>query len=58
MPTSKWSTITRLRKAWARDGGEFGLWALLVKSAELDTEKHIHILRYLRRLITESSAAG
>lgn len=50
--------LKRLRKAWAREGGEFGLWALLVKSAELDTEKHIHILRYLRRLITESSAAG
>ncbi len=50
--------LKRLRKAWARDGGEFGLWAVLVKSAELDTEKHIHILRYLRRLITESSAAG
>lgn len=50
--------LKRLRKAWAKDGGELGLWALLVQSAELDTEKHIHMLKYLRRLITESNAAS
>ena len=50
--------LKRLRKAWAKNRGEFGLWALLVQSAELDTEKHIHMLKYRRRLITESNAAN
>lgn len=45
--------LQRLRKAWTKIGGEFGLWALLVEGAELDTEKHIRMLKYLRRLITD-----
>jgi rubrerythrin len=45
--------LARLRKAWEKVGGEFSFWALLVEGAELDTEKHIRWLRYLRRLVTE-----
>jgi bacterioferritin (cytochrome b1) len=50
--------LKRLRKAWAKAGGEFGLWAVLVESAELDTEKHIRMLKYLRRLIADAEPAS
>lgn len=45
--------LQQLRKAWGKVGGEFSFWALLVEGAELDTEKHIRWLRYLRRLVSE-----
>ena len=48
--------LKQLRKAWKKSGGELGLWALLVETAELDTEKHIRMLKYLRELISASDA--
>ena len=50
--------VLKRGEAWAKAGGQFGLWALLVETAELDTEKHITMLKYLRRLITGSETAG
>ena len=46
--------LKRLRKAWAKSDGERGLWALLVGGAELDTERHIRLLKYLRRLLSDT----
>lgn len=50
--------LKALRKAWSKAGGDFQLWALLVETAELDTEKHIRMLEYLRSLVTEADAAS
>jgi len=47
--------LKKLRKTWGQAGGEYGLWSLLVEGAELDTEKHIRMLKYLRRLILETN---
>jgi len=49
--------LKQLRKAWKKSGGELGMWALLVETAELDTEKHIRMLKYLKELISASDAA-
>ena len=48
--------LKALRKQWAREPGERRLWALLVETAELDTEKHIRILKYLRRLLRDAAS--
>lgn len=45
--------LKALRKQWAREPGERQLWALLVETAELDTEKHIRMLKYLRGLLRD-----
>ena len=47
--------LKRLRKHWEREPGERQLWALLVETAELDTKKHIRILRYLRDILREAT---
>ncbi|MGI9644606.1 MAG: hypothetical protein ACR2O6_04770 [Ilumatobacteraceae bacterium] len=44
-----------LRKRWERQPGERKLWALLVRTAELDTEKHIRMLEYLRDLLRDAA---
>ena len=46
--------LRRLRRTWRKRGGERELWALLVRTAELDTKKHIEILKYLRKLLDEA----
>ena len=43
--------LRRLRRSWHRATGERKLWALLVSTAEIDTKKHIRVLRYLRTLL-------
>ena len=48
--------LKALRKQWAREPGERRLWALLVETAELDTEKHIRMLKYLRGLLRDASS--
>ncbi len=50
--------LKTLRKTWRQAGGEYGLWSMLVEGAELDTEKHIRMLKYLRRLIVEAGEEG
>jgi len=47
--------LKALRKTWRQARGEYGLWSMLVEGAELDTEKHIRMLKYLRQLILEAS---
>ena len=49
--------LRALRKKWERQPGERQLWALLVGTAELDTEKHIRMLKYLRDLLRDASPA-
>jgi rubrerythrin len=46
--------LRRLRRAWRRKPGERGMWALLVGTAELDTKKHIRILRYVRSILRDA----
>jgi hypothetical protein len=48
--------LRALRKQWAREPGERRLWALLVETAELDTEKHIRMLKYLRGLLRDATS--
>ncbi|MCE9623285.1 MAG: hypothetical protein K8R99_13160 [Actinomycetia bacterium] len=45
--------LRRLRRTWARAKGERKLWSLLVRTAEMDTKKHIEVLTYLRDLLTK-----
>ena len=47
--------LRALRRKWERQPGERQLWALLVGTAELDTEKHIRMLRYLRDLLRDAA---
>lgn len=48
--------LRRLRRRWARAKGDRKLWALLVRTAEIDTEKHIEVLSYLRELLKDSQS--
>lgn len=48
--------LKELRKGWSKSGGEFGIWAVLVEGAELDTEKHIRMLKCLRELLEEAES--
>lgn len=47
--------LKALRKQWSREPGERQLWALLVETAELDTQKHIRILRFLQGLLRDAA---
>ncbi|MBI4882915.1 MAG: hypothetical protein HY826_02535 [Actinobacteria bacterium] len=48
-------SLRQLRRTWQRAKGERKLWALLVRTAEMDTKKHIHVLGYLRKLLNDAS---
>lgn len=48
--------LKALRKQWSREPGERRLWALLVETAEFDTEKHIRMLKYLRGLLRDAAS--
>jgi len=47
--------LRRLRRTWARATGDRKLWAVLVRTTEMDTKKHIEVLSYLLKLL---KAAG
>lgn len=46
--------LRRLRRTWARAKGDRKLWALLVRTAEMDTKKHIEVLSYLLKLLKDA----
>ena len=46
--------LRRLRKQWSDLEGARQLWTMLVRIAELDTEKHITILRYLQEVLADA----
>ena len=50
--------LKALRRSWKRHKGERQLWTLLVKTAEMDTQKHIMILRYLQTMLREAQRRG
>jgi hypothetical protein len=47
--------LRNLRRTWDRASGDRKLWALLVRTAEMDTKKHIHVLSFLRKLLHDAS---
>jgi rubrerythrin len=49
--------LKRLRKSWTKAKGDLAVWAVLIESAEFDTQKHIMILKHLRRLIGKTEGA-
>lgn len=46
--------LRRLRRKWARAQGDRQLWAVLVRTTEMDTRKHIAVLKYLRKLLAHA----
>lgn len=47
--------LRQLRRTWARAKGDRKLWALLVRTAEMDTKKHIEVLSYLLKLLNDAA---
>jgi hypothetical protein len=47
--------LKRLSKEWSSQRGDRALWGLLVSTAQLDTKKHITILRYLLAELKKAS---
>ena len=43
--------LRTLRRSWRRSEGERALWADLIRAAELDTKKHILLLRRLLQIL-------
>ena len=46
--------LKELRTSWKKQKGEREFWSLLVEVAELDTEKHIRMLTYVKKLVKEA----
>ena len=49
--------LKRLRKSWTKAKGDLAVWAVLIESAEFDTQKHIMMLKHLRQLIGSADSA-
>jgi len=49
--------LKQLRKSWTKAKGDLAVWAVLIESAEFDTQKHIRMLKRLRQLIAETESA-